>query len=441
MKKILFAICAFLSLTGCSAEDTGHEVQLPKLANVAVDAVLGVTATSYSDGLKSGFWDVSDCLGVYLRRTIDGVAYTTIDNLKYTNSGEALSSTARFVSTASFNICSGDVFVGYYPYSAEQDIVVEGSLDSRTATASVVRPFSLGVQTQEGNNSTAHIGALDFLVATPVAVSDAMLAEAPDVVVPFTFKHAFAAVKFELKNEFSRQLRIQKITVKGADGTALTGDYAIDIVTPEVMAVKPLPTAELNVVNAASTAVNDSFAGYMIVNATMLAAGTVLTVSTSAGTFETVTVADIELNRGEVNTIAVALNADRLAGGQSGVSLDNCMGDWRLASFCGATAELDIYMTIRADGTFTLYQRNADYTPVRFAGNYAFDANSSLFSGRYSDGAAWANSYIVDYADGETMTWINAANDAEVSVYIRSDIPASMLGATRGMDVNTERFL
>ncbi len=89
-------------------------------------------------------------------------------------------------------------------------------------------------------------------------------------------------------------------------------------------------------------------------------------------------------------------------------------------------AEFDIYITLRNDGTFTLYQREADCTPVIFSGSYTLDTESGMLSGRYDDGTAWADSYIVETADGETMIWINATDDSEMSLYTRSDIPASM---------------
>ncbi len=109
-------------------------------------------------------------------------------------------------------------------------------------------------------------------------------------------------------------------------------------------------------------------------------------------------------------------------------TIDSCIGNWRLTSFCGTPADIDIYIAIRKDSTFTLYQRNHDYTPARFSGNYIFDAESHRLSGRYDDGTAWADSYIVEDADGETMIWANAADKSEISVYTRSEIPASMLG-------------
>ncbi len=132
--------------------------------------------------------------------------------------------------------------------------------------------------------------------------------------------------------------------------------------------------------------------------------------------------------------LAVALMALLLAGcskipvtEHDNKTIDNCIGDWRLTSFCGTPADMDIYVTLRKDKTFTLYQRSADYMPVIYSGSYTFDEENSTLSGSYDDGTAWADSYIVEDTDGEFMVWLNAADRSEVSVYERSDIPESML--------------
>ncbi len=120
--------------------------------------------------------------------------------------------------------------------------------------------------------------------------------------------------------------------------------------------------------------------------------------------------------------------SDRIGREESELSVDDCIGSWRLASFCNIPTDIDIYISIRNDGTFTLYQRNTDYTPVSFSGSYAFDAESRMISGFYDDGTAWVDSYIVEDADEKEMIWANAEDKSEISVYTRSDIPASMLG-------------
>ncbi len=123
--------------------------------------------------------------------------------------------------------------------------------------------------------------------------------------------------------------------------------------------------------------------------------------------------------------------SDKTVGEDTGLSSDKCIGSWRLASFCNMPAEFDIYITLRENGTFTLYQRKADCTPVRFSGSYTLDTESGILSGSYDDGPTWADRYIVEDVDRESMIWVNEADKSEVSVYERSEIPASMLEENR----------
>ncbi len=410
LNKLAFAFMA-LFLAGCSK------------APVPVNVDLTISAereAASSDESMSALWNANDCLGIYVshnHKTGD-TQPSTPDNIRYTCSEGEASSTALFITNSPFDLCEGDLITGYLPYS--------GLKNNSGRNAGAVRTFTLGSQMQNGDNSTAHVRNLDFMTASPVTVSGDMLAEVPDVVVPLKFTHAFAGIRFELKNEFRRSLRIQKVLLESGDQAALTGDYEIDLIAKSVTAVKPVPSVELTFNDAGRTAVNGQLTGYAVVNATTLAAGSELTIYTSAGTFRTLTTSDITLERGHTATVSLALTSGTLVGEETSPSIDNCIGDWRLASFCGKPADMDIYVTLRKDRTFTLYQRSADYMPVRFSGSYTYDAGSCRLSGSYDDGTAWADSYIVEDADGEFMVWLNAVDKSEVSVYKRSGIPESM---------------
>ncbi len=446
MKKLLFTLVAVALSVGCSRPDSVVPV-VDDGASVTIEAALAVTSTSYADGLTSGYWNGGDQLGVYVCRTIGDEAVPTIDNLLYYNSLNELSSVARFTATSRFNVTEADTIYGYYPYSSDQNISVDatfpGDGGSRSAVpAPIVRPFTLPAeQVQCGNDSAGHIGALDFLVATPVAVSAEMLASAPDIVVPFTFRHAFAALKVVVRNGFVRPFRVGSIALRAASDIALTGDYGVDIVTPAVVTVNPLPNVKVNLCEHPYTAVGESLTAYMMVNATTLPAGTTVEVATSEGVASVQTASDISLSRGAVTSLAVTLDSDRLSGAQT-VALSTLLGNWKLTSYCGAAADVDIYMTLNADNSFMLYQRDSHSNLVTLSGVWFYDSDTGLVSGVYSDGTAWASGYYALGADADTLTWVSSENAAEVSVYTRSEIPGVTVGGvTRAAAGDMKRFL
>ncbi len=443
MKKNYLLGAMLLLAAGCTKNDAPGSITVEN-ASMVITAEMPAARTAYEESLTTAYWNASDRLGVYVCRNFSDGYASTIENLRYDNAGADLASTARFTSTASFNVKTGDVIVGYYPYSEEQTVEIEGSLSSgsRAIAYSLGRPFTLGAQVQNGNASTAHIGANDFLIATPTEVSAQMI-EGTTVTVPFTFTHAFAVIKFNVANKYARAFAVKGITIESADeAVALTGDVAIDIVNPEVKIVKGIPSLALTVENAARTAVDDTFTGYMLVNAATLPAGSTVTVETSLGRFRMETTAAIDFNRGAVTTLNFSATEERLIDKPSS-QLAECWGSWKLSTFCGKAAEFDVYMVLGEDNTFTLYQHANNYEISKFTGSYTFDAAANIFGGEYSDGAAWATTYALEEVTEDTLTWSNTANADEVSVYVRTDVPDNIAGksAVHKSAKGVKRFL
>ena len=422
MKKFYMMCVALLCAAGCTKNDAPRSITVEG-ASVEITATMPTARTAYEESLTQAYWNASDRLGVYVCRNFSDGYASTIENLLYKNEGADLTNKARFTSTASFNVKTGDVFVGYYPYSEEQKVEIDGSLESSRAIAySLCRPFTLGTQVQQGNASTAHIGANDFLIATPTAITAQMI-EGTRVTVPFSFTHAFAGIKFNVANKYARAFTVKSITIESADETvALTGDVAIDIVNPAVKIVKGMPSAALTVEKATKTAVDGTFTGYMLVNATTLPAASVITVETSLGRFQMQTTAAIDFIRGAVTTLNFSATEERLIDKPSS-QLADCWGSWKLSTFCGKAAEFDVYMELGEDNSFTLYQRTNNYEIGKFTGTYTFDASANIFGGEYSDGVAWAATYALEEVTEDTLTWSNTANSDEVSVYVRAEVP------------------
>lgn len=116
------------------------------------------------------------------------------------------------------------------------------------------------------------------------------------------------------------------------------------------------------------------------------------------------------------------------------------IGDWHLTQFCGTAAEADIYLSLKDDDSFTLYQRDFDYQMSVYEGLYNYDSRTSTISGEYSDGVKWSADYSVAMNGEDTMIWTNKSTN-EVSVYERCELQAAPeTSATRGA-TDVKRFL
>ncbi len=443
MKKtdLLLGVAMLLGATGCTKNEAVEiESVTVERAEVVITAEMTATKTAYDEATTSAYWNADDKIGVYLCRDLGSGYKTTIDNLRYDNAGEDHSSVSRFTSTATFSVTTGDMIIGYYPYNADQSLDIEAGLKSDGSHA-VKRAFTLDAQTQTGNASTAHIGANDFLIATPTAIGEEMISGST-VTVPFTFTHAFSIIRFNVQNEYVRSFTVRSIAIESASASdALSGRFAINIMNPSVEAVEAQNRVSLAVVEGGKTAAGGTFTGYMLINGVNLPAGSTISVETSVGTFRVQTSSVMEFHRGYVHTINFAANEERLTDKPETGMLSQCWGSWKLATFCGAAVDFDVYMTLNDDYTFALYQRTDGYEMSKYFGSYTFDAASGIFGGTYDDNTPWAAEYVLEDVDDNTMTWVNAAGESEISVYVRADIPATVHSLGNAKPGKMKRFL
>jgi uncharacterized protein (TIGR02145 family) len=142
----------------------------------------------------------SDKIGIFSpeARTTDGGS-TAVKNAEFTAQTSAKNS--AFTGTMFFGGAGDHHFTAYYPRNPEYT-------GERTAV-----PVSLSsAQTQSAAGNTAHIGALDFMVATPIAVT-------PPGAVNFTFNHVFAMIEFQIVGRG----QLTQINLIGADPLACEG--------------------------------------------------------------------------------------------------------------------------------------------------------------------------------------------------------------------------
>ncbi len=443
MKKtdLLLGVAMLLGATGCTKNDAvGVGSVTVERAEVVIAAEMSATRTEYDEATTTAYWNADDKIGVYLCRDLGTGYKTTIENLRYDNAGADHSSVSRFTSTATFNVSAGDMVIGYYPYNADQSLDLEAGLKS-DGSRTIKRAFTLDAQTQTGNASTAHIGANDFLIATPAAIGEEMISGST-VTVPFTFTHAFSIIRFNVKNEYVRSFTVRSIAIESASASdALSGKFAIDIMNPSVEAVEARNSVSLAVGDGGKTAAGGEFTGYMLINGATLPAGSTISVETSVGTFKAQTSSAMEFHRGYVHTINFTADGERLTDKPETGMLSQCWGSWKLSTFCGAAVDFDVYMTLNDDYTFVLYQRTGDYEISKYYGSYTFDAASGIFGGTYDDNTPWAAEYALEEVDDNTLSWVNTASESEISVYVRADIPATVHSLGNAKPGKMKRFL
>lgn len=112
-------------------------------------------------------------------------------------------------------------------------------------------------------------------------------------------------------------------------------------------------------------------------------------------------------------------------------------GDWQLTQWRGAEPSFDVYLSITEDGVVTLWQRIESREWEQFYSTTTLE--NSVISGEYTDGSAWSASYTVT-VDGDTMTWVDTADDTDISVYTRCTLPDFSTGETT-RSAHNNRFL
>ena len=172
-----------------------------------------VTKTTLS-GVQTSWVANSDKIGVYSTEAITTSEGTDpVVNALFTASTSGTSS--DFTGTMYWGTADTHRFYSYYPYT------------SGTAARTVV-PISLpAAQTQSAGNNSGHIGALDFLVATPVTQAKSTGAAN----ITFLFNHVFTILEFQIIRS-SGTGDISEITITGPNKLAFSTAGSIDITQP-----------------------------------------------------------------------------------------------------------------------------------------------------------------------------------------------------------------
>ncbi len=190
-------------ISACTVQDNiGPDETLSQAISVIADAKGPGTKTALN-GIETQ-WTSEDKIGLFspqAKVTADGTPEANpAKNVAFTAQTPAKSST--FKGSMYWGSASSEhTFYAYYPYNS-------GYTGDQTTF-----PISLSpAQTQSAAGNTAHIGALDFMVATPLAVT-------PPGTVNFTFSHVFAMIEFQIKGSGT----LTQINLIGADPLACEG--------------------------------------------------------------------------------------------------------------------------------------------------------------------------------------------------------------------------
>jgi len=184
----LVSLFLILSLVSCSKEQTGSGaagVSSEKIRITGSDA--NSTTKTTLNGLVTSWIQTTDKVGIYSSqaRTATGGAGSSVVNAQFTAASSGTGS--NFTGTMYWGAANtSHTFYAYYPYAS----------GSPAATAV---PVSLpSAQTQSAANNTDHIGALDFMIATPVTVTSPSNTGTTGG-VNLKYNHLFSVLEFQIK--------------------------------------------------------------------------------------------------------------------------------------------------------------------------------------------------------------------------------------------------
>lgn len=99
------------------------------------------------------------------------------------------------------------------------------------------------------------------------------------------------------------------------------------------------------------------------------------------------------------------------------------VGSWKLISYCGTPAEIDLYIQFTQSGDFTILQRTGSIGYTEYRGRYTVDEEAYILSGIYNDGQKWACDYMYGFNSDNELVLTSLNEAAEVSVYKPAQMP------------------
>lgn len=308
MKKISMILGGAILVLAAGCQKLGEGVtpdntdapQMGEGQKVELSASLPVTRTTLSSDFKLS-WNKSEQIAVFNAPTgTDGYS----ENIKFTIDEDV---------TGIFSPVEGAVVpfedgVNYDWFVCCPYRVLNGVPELKTPKGETKDDgyFPIGAQTQNGYNSTAHIGGADVMVGKAINTRTPVVA----------LKHLAVLHRFTVTNNSDKPTVITKLTLNGGDNM-LFGTFRLDLRSdnPVISADNANNTyAEraLTVKDGTDLAVGASADFYMMTAPFTLSAGETfkVTIETTTGTQEVVKTAakDIEFKAGTYNTASLVYN-------------------------------------------------------------------------------------------------------------------------------------
>ena len=329
---VLISALFFLSVS-CNKdtiEDNPKADSSSQLIKVSGEDANAATKTTLA-GLVTSWVATTDKVGIYSpqARTETGSSGSEIVNAQFTAASSGVSS--NFTGTMFWGTAStSHTFFAYYPWA------------SGTAASTVV-PVSLpSAQTQSAAGSNAHIGALDFMVATPVTVTSPDNTDAVANEVNLRYNHVFTVLEFQIKG--TGQLKAVKLS--GNSTLAFSGGTInITQATPATgvaytIAGQTGTTTQAVVTLTAPAALSTSTATsvYMVINPGTQTGNCLIGISTDGTTWKYISKTALAGGFLRGNKYVVTVNADDatlenvVVGGAGMIWMDRNLGATRVAT-------------------------------------------------------------------------------------------------------------
>ena len=352
-----------------------------------IDTVKNISISCHTQGLKDGANSLPASWGaeeqIYLFRSEDWSAA-----LMTQTSGAG-------TDTATFTGSSAGTKSGYYairPASAAGSIMPNGTL------AVTVRPSNIFFAGEDISSVIPQVGKGD---------QDGV-----------NFTSLFGALKFNLSGDYE----VSKITVtdpgkdRGLYGTFGYNFTSGSIIDDEVFyEVARIPASPLALTSAPTIYVALPAGSYDKLELALR--------DSESGNTLLYVLKDVEVVRNSTKEVALP----------TPMVVSCVVGSWRLAQFCGADAEVDLYVDFSRDGKFTIYQRMGSPIYSKLVGTYSVNISEETISGVYGDGEAWADSYKFSLDSNGNLVLESVNNSGEVSVYEPAEMPsANKQSASRG---------
>lgn len=223
-----------------------------------------------------------------------------------------------------------------------------------------------------------------------------------------TFKSIFGAVKFEIASiEQCSQLTVNIPN----EESSLYGQFSYNFLTGRLLGAE------------SKYSVTRNFSAPLNLSETQP-----VYVALPAGTYSKIelTVRNDKANNYMLyiaENVKVSTNNITSCSNASKIELSAIIGSWRLKSFCGSAAEVDLYIDFSRYGTFTILQRTDDLVYTTYEGTYTANSKTSVVTGVYSDGTAWVNSYKFSLDNDNNLILESIENPSEISVYESTEMP------------------